>query len=71
LEHSIFLEKINNLNFYLYPRFPKIDSENYKTILFIGETGSGKTSSINFFLNSYLGVDFKDNIRFKLIQEEI
>ncbi|XP_063040089.1 uncharacterized protein LOC134435166 [Engraulis encrasicolus] len=41
-----------------------------RTIMFVGATGSGKTTLINGIINYILGVDWKDNWRFKLIDEE-
>lgn len=37
-------------------------------MLVIGQTGSGKTTFLNFFLNYYLGVNFDDDFRFILVQ---
>jgi type IV secretory pathway ATPase VirB11/archaellum biosynthesis ATPase len=39
-------------------------------ILFLGETGSGKTRMINYFLNAVLNIKFTDKIRYILIDEE-
>ncbi|XP_075439968.1 uncharacterized protein LOC142483928 isoform X2 [Ascaphus truei] len=42
---------------------------NKKVILLLGVTGTGKTSLINMMVNYALGVQRKDNFRFKLVQE--
>ncbi|CAH2281656.1 NADPH oxidase 4 [Pelobates cultripes] len=55
-----------------YPTF-SLGRENPETlnkaILLIGEMGSGKTTLINGMTNYILGVDWKDEFRFKLVHE--
>ena len=40
-----------------------------KVVMVVGSTGSGKTTFINAMFNFLCGVEFKDNFRFKLIEE--
>lgn len=56
-------------------KFKSIEMNNLETnyskiILLIGKTGNGKTTWINFLINSLLGVKFEDNYRFKMIVEK-
>ncbi|RXM91133.1 Stonustoxin subunit alpha [Acipenser ruthenus] len=48
----------------------KMPNVQNKTILILGEAGSGKTTLINGMINYILGVEWGDDFRFKLIHEE-
>ncbi|XP_055486238.1 uncharacterized protein LOC129693447 [Leucoraja erinacea] len=45
-------------------------SYTMKTIMVLGATGTGKTTLINGMINYILGVEWGDNFRYMLIQEE-
>lgn len=62
----------SNIEIYKYkPAILTQKEENKaKVILLIGQTGNGKTTLINFLINTILGVKYDDNYRFKIIIEE-
>ena len=37
----------------------------------VGETSSGKTTLLNSFINALLGVEMKDNFRFRIIKVDL
>ncbi|XP_045890967.1 uncharacterized protein LOC123960327 [Micropterus dolomieu] len=49
--------------------FGKESTRKNRTIMFFGVTGSGKATLINGLINYIVGVEWKDNFRFKLIDE--
>ncbi len=52
------------------PTNQRIRREN-KTILLMGATGSGKTTMINAMINYVLRVEWEDDFRFMLVDEEV
>ncbi|XP_059915976.1 uncharacterized protein LOC132463690 isoform X1 [Gadus macrocephalus] len=50
--------------------FGKHSLKPNRTVMFLGATGSGKSTLINGMINYILGIDWKDSFRFKLINED-
>lgn len=49
---------------------PKTGSEEEKTIMLVGATGSGKSTLVDGIVNYVMGVSFDDPFRFTLVQLE-
>ncbi|CAL8366313.1 unnamed protein product [Boreogadus saida] len=50
--------------------FGKDSARPNRTLMFLGATGSGKSTLINGMINYVLGIDWNDSFRFKLINED-
>ena len=60
--------KENKIIFYSYPlNIEYSPNEKSISILFIGQSGSGKSTFINAYVNHLVGITDKDNIRYKII----
>ena len=66
-----YLYEKNSLKIYKYPsqNFEIIDIIKCKNIIVIGETGSGKTTLINSFINFLMNIKLTDDFRYVLIDE--
>ncbi|KAI6656578.1 hypothetical protein LOD99_1373 [Oopsacas minuta] len=67
----------NKLDMYTFPaekisvsHYQKVTKENLKNIIMMGETGSGKSTLINAFINYAAGIEMEDPLRFKLVNHE-
>ena len=69
---SELLKKEGKLNIYLYPRidFTATEKALENTILIVGQTGAGKTSFINSFINYLMDIDINDDFRYTLVVEK-
>ena len=63
--------KNGDLDIYLYPSVNLTNMEMIKAIVFmvVGQTGCGKTTLLNSFLNFVLGIKIEDNFRYVIIHE--
>jgi len=72
IEGSKLISKKGKLDIYLYPKVElnKTEKEEAITFMVLGETGSGKTTLINSFLNYILGINIEDNFRYEFVSVE-
>lgn len=69
---SKFICKKGDLDIYLYPKIEFSDIEKTQAIVFmvVGQTGCGKTTLLNSFINYILGIQIEDNFRYEIIYEQ-
>ena len=69
---SKFLKNKNNLDLYLYPtvELTKEEEKNSIVLMVVGQTGSGKTTLLNAYINYLMGINYEDNFRYVIINEE-
>ena len=63
----------NNLDLYLYPvikELTKEEEEKAITLIFMGELGSGKTTLLNSYINYIMGINYEDDFRYILINDQ-
>lgn len=72
IEGSKLISKKGKLDIYLYPKIELNEEEKEKAITFmvLGQTGCGKTTLINSFLNYILGIQIEDNFRYEFVHME-
>lgn len=65
------LREQNGLSIYLYPteKFNSTDEADAKCLMVVGQTGSGKTTLLNSLTNYIAGINFEDDFRYVLIDE--
>ena len=63
----------NNLDLYLYPvikELTKEEEEKAITLIFMAELGSGKTTLLNSYINYIMGINYEDDFRYILINDQ-
>ena len=71
LKESNFIEESEGLKIYSYPNydFSPEEQKSSKKIMVIGPTGSGKTTLLNSYVNYLMQIQYDDNFRYKIINE--
>ncbi|KAI6656580.1 hypothetical protein LOD99_1375 [Oopsacas minuta] len=71
-------ECMPGLDIYAFPakktsisEYKQSSSKNLKKIIIMGETGTGKSTLLNAFVNYAAGVEMDDPLRFKLVIDEV
>lgn len=71
LPGSKLINEEGNLKIYSYPEyeFTKEEESKSKKIMVIGPTGTGKTTLLNSYINYLMNIQYNDNFRYKIINE--
>ena len=66
------LIKKGKLDIYQYPiiKLTPLEESKAAIVLIVGQTGSGKSTFINAFVNYLMDIELSDNFRYSLINEE-
>ena len=72
LEKSKYIKDKDNLKIYLYPTDELNNEEEEKSIILmvVGQTGSGKTTLLNAYINYIMGINYNDDFRYVIINEQ-
>lgn len=70
VESLVTHKKIDSRESYDEEIFDLNDEAESKTIIVLGQTGSGKTTLLNSLVNFILGVEYEENFRYVIIDEE-
>ena len=73
IQSSKFISYKNNLKIYAYPKsnLNTFQQQKCKSLLVLGETGSGKTTLMNCLINYLMGIDKNDDFRYIFFEEYI
>ena len=72
IDNAKYIKNIGNLKIYQYPdiKFTENEEATCQIVLVVGQTGAGKTTFINAYLNYLMGIDLDDEFRYFLIVED-